>query len=79
MSKTGDPLERECPVGVKNIVETNFMEYFNDTNPLVFDSDGDTMPDGWEVVFELDPLRPSDNFEDKENVAVYLGLLGIII
>ena len=44
----------------------NYMEYFNDTNPLVKDTDGDTMPDGWEVYFGLEPLRPSDNFEDKE-------------
>ena len=45
----------------------NYMEYLNDTNPLVSDTDGDSMPDGWEVIFDLDPLRPSDNFEDKEN------------
>ena len=45
----------------------NYMEYFNDTNPLLSDTDSDTMPDGWEVIFDLDPLRPSDNFEDKEN------------
>ena len=45
----------------------NYMEYLNDTNPLVSDTDGDSMLDGWEVIFDLDPLRPSDNFEDKEN------------
>jgi len=44
----------------------NYMEFFNDTNPLVKDTDGDTMHDGWEVYFGLEPLRPSDNFEDKE-------------
>ena len=42
------------------------MEYLNDTHPFEYDTDGDTMPDGWEVYFGLEPLRPSDNFEDKE-------------
>jgi len=44
----------------------NYMEYLNDTHPFESDTDGDTMPDGWEVYFDLEPLRPSDNFEDKE-------------
>ena len=44
----------------------NYMEYLNDTHPFVNDTDGDAMPDGWEVYFDLEPLRPSDNFEDKE-------------
>tara|TARA_B110001454_G_scaffold89788_1_gene85659 strand:- start:543 stop:3467 length:2925 start_codon:yes stop_codon:yes gene_type:complete len=44
----------------------NYMEYLNDTHPFVKDTDGDTMPDGWEVYFDLEPLRPSDNYEDKE-------------
>ena len=48
----------------------NYMEYFNDTNPLEKDTDGDTMHDGWEVYFGLEPLRPSDNFEDKEGDAL---------
>ena len=44
----------------------NYMEFLNDTHPFVKDTDGDDMPDGWEVYFGLEPLRPSDNFEDKE-------------
>ena len=44
----------------------NYMEYLNDTHPFMKDTDGDTMPDGWEVYFDLEPLRPSDNYEDKE-------------
>ena len=44
----------------------NYMEFLNDTHPLVWDSDSDSMPDGWEVYYDLEPLRPTDNFEDKE-------------
>ena len=44
----------------------NYMEFLNDTHPFVWDSDSDSMPDGWEVYYGLDPLRPTDNFEDKE-------------
>ena len=44
----------------------NYMEFLNDTHPFVWDSDSDSMPDGWEVYYDLEPLRPTDNFEDKE-------------
>jgi len=44
----------------------NFMEYYNDTHPIDPDTDKDTMSDGWEVLYDLDPLKASDNFEDKE-------------
>ena len=44
----------------------NYMEFLNDTHPFDKDTDGDDMPDGWEVYFDLEPLRSSDNFEDKE-------------
>ncbi len=42
------------------------MEFLNDTHPFDFDSDSDSMPDGWEVYYDLNPLKPTDNFEDKE-------------
>ncbi|SVC42634.1 uncharacterized protein METZ01_LOCUS295488, partial [marine metagenome] len=44
----------------------NYMEFLNDTNPLVQDTDGDGMPDGWEVYFGLDPLLPTDGQEDMD-------------
>ena len=43
------------------------MEFFNQTNPYSSDTDEDTMSDGWEVFFDLDPLQPSDNFGDKDD------------
>jgi hypothetical protein len=34
----------------------NSAEYYAGTNPWKPDTDGDTMPDGWEVTYGLDPL-----------------------
>ena len=45
----------------------NYMEFFNQTNPYSSDTDEDTMSDGWEVYFDLNPLQPSDNFGDKDD------------
>ena len=36
------------------------------TDPLSEDTDGDTMPDGWEHSHSLDPLDPSDADEDLD-------------
>ena len=57
----------------------NYMEYLNDTHPFESDTDGDTMPDGWEVYFDLEPLRPSDNFEDKEemDLSIYMNIITV--
>ncbi|MCI0497846.1 MAG: hypothetical protein L0Z54_06115 [Thermoplasmata archaeon] len=38
----------------------DLAEYLNGTHPRVADTDGDGMPDGWEVAHGLDPLDPSD-------------------
>ena len=46
---------------------TNREEYFNDTNPIEPDTDGDWIIDSWEVRFGLDPLDGSDNDDDLEN------------
>lgn len=38
----------------------------NKTNPNNPDSDGDLMPDGWELTFDLKPLNSSDRFLDLD-------------
>lgn len=38
----------------------------NRTNPNDPDTDGDLMPDGWELTFELKPLNASDRFLDVD-------------
>ncbi len=37
------------------------------TNPQNPDTDNDKMPDGWEVVYSLDPLDPTDALSDIDN------------
>lgn len=37
------------------------------TDPLASDTDGDGMPDGWEVGYGLDPINPVDALTDKDN------------
>jgi hypothetical protein len=43
---------------------TDLQEYLHDTNPLVSDSDGDTIPDYWEIQYELDPNNDLDGTLD---------------
>jgi len=38
----------------------------NKTNPNSPDTDGDLMPDGWELTFDLKPLNSSDRFLDLD-------------
>jgi hypothetical protein len=45
---------------------TNLQEYVLDTNPFQNDTDGDGLPDGWEVEFKLDPLV-KNNMEDPDS------------
>jgi hypothetical protein len=44
-----------------------YEEYKNNTNPLLWDTDGDMLPDGWEIKYtkkNLDPTRPDTNADD---------------
>ncbi len=45
---------------------TNLAEYLNDTVPRDADTDNDEMPDGWEVIYGLNPLFPGDNWGDLD-------------
>ena len=44
---------------------TNLEEYQNNTDPKNADSDGDYMPDGWEIANDLLPLA-NDTFSDAD-------------
>lgn len=40
--------------------------YIHGTNPFDLDTDGDGMPDAWEIEYDLDPLDPSDAHDDLD-------------
>ena len=42
------------------------QEYLLNTQPADPDTDGDGLPDGWEVFFGMDPLNRSDRLEDPD-------------
>ena len=42
----------------------NLKEYELKTNPFFADTDADSIIDGWEVSYDLDPLNPGDASED---------------
>jgi hypothetical protein len=45
---------------------TNYQEYKMGTRPDIIDTDGDGMPDGWEVSHGLNPKDPTDGGADKD-------------
>lgn len=45
---------------------TALLEYAYGTDPTRADTDGDGMPDGWEIAYGLDPLDPSDGATDAD-------------
>ena len=46
---------------------TNLEEYLNGTDPTNGDTDGDGMPDGWEVHWGFQPSNSSDANDDPDN------------
>ena len=49
---------------------TNLNEYFNGTDPLVADTDGDSLVDGWEVTYGFSPLSPTGQLESVDRIGV---------
>jgi hypothetical protein len=49
--------------GLSNLAEVTMHQ----TNPLNPDTDGDGMPDGWEVLYALNPLDAADGSLDPDN------------
>ena len=47
-------------------IYSNLYEYWNGTNPTNGDTDGDGMPDGWEVHWGFQPLNSSDSSDDPD-------------
>jgi len=52
--------------GPDNDGVTLWDEYFHGTSPLLADTDGDGMPDGWEIAYGLDPLDPRNASTDAD-------------
>jgi len=45
---------------------TNLQEYLAGTDPQTLDTDGDGLPDGWELQHGLNPLDPADSSRDPD-------------
>jgi len=52
--------------GEANETFTNLEEYRAGTDPTNPDTDGDGMPDGWEVHYSFNPLDPADANQDAD-------------
>ncbi|MBN1538540.1 MAG: C1 family peptidase [Candidatus Thermoplasmatota archaeon] len=66
-------LDREDPTDALEDIDgdglTNLQEYLNGTKMDDDDTDGDEMPDQWEVMYGLDPLTPSStNDQDGDGI-----------
>lgn len=49
---------------------SDLSEYELDTNPVSADTDGDGLPDGWEVAYGLDPRVPNNAWADADGDGV---------
>ena len=61
-----DPGQWDCVSDLDGDGLTNYEEYFLGTNPMHWDTDNDGLPDGWEILFSLDPHNPRDATENPD-------------
>ena len=48
-------------------------EFYVGTNPLHWDTDNDGLPDGWELLFDLDPHDPADAGKNPDCDVMYVS------
>ena len=48
----------------------NLQEFLNETDPDLVDTDGDGLGDGFEFIYNFDPLDPSEAGDDADNDGV---------
>ncbi|MBQ3811672.1 MAG: hypothetical protein II839_12755 [Kiritimatiellae bacterium] len=48
-------------------------EFYLGTNPLHWDTDNDGLPDGWEILFDLDPHDPADATKNPDCDMMYVS------
>ncbi|NHJ05059.1 MAG: hypothetical protein EAX90_09560 [Candidatus Heimdallarchaeota archaeon] len=56
-----DPIVDDADIDIDLDGLTNIQEYTHNTNPIVKDTDGDGMSDGWEVLYGFNPLVKNPN------------------
>ena len=66
-----DPGQWDCVSDLDGDGLTNYEEYFLGTNPMHWDTDVDGLPDGWEVLFSLDPHTARDATENPDCDVMY--------
>ncbi|HUU78027.1 MAG TPA: hypothetical protein VMX55_06740 [candidate division Zixibacteria bacterium] len=65
-----NPIVDDAAVDIDLDGLTNLEEYTRKTNPIVADTDGDGMTDGWEVLYGFNPLvKNANNDPDQDDLS----------